>query len=177
MPRWLRYSMVFGIAALVVVLMLSFRRDAHDIRTGTINKPAPTFSLDRLEGTGKVTLADYAGQVVVLNFFASWCIPCKEENPALVRIWERYRTSGVVVIGILYQDSLDSGRRYVRDNGVTWPTATDEDGRIAFAYGVFGIPETYFIGPDGIIAGRHIGPIDEATLLAAIDSLRPKATR
>jgi cytochrome c biogenesis protein CcmG/thiol:disulfide interchange protein DsbE len=177
MPRWLRYSMVLGIAALVVVLMLSFRRDPHDIRTGTINKPAPTFSLDRLEGTSKVTLADYAGQVVVLNFFASWCIPCKEENPALVRIWERYRTSDVVVIGILYQDSLDSGRRYVRDNGVTWPTATDEDGRIAFAYGVFGIPETYFIGPDGIIAGRHIGPIDEATLLAAIDSLRPKATR
>jgi len=177
MPRWLRYSIVLGIAALVVVLMLSFRRDQHDIRTGTINKPAPTFSLDRLEGTSKVTLADYAGQVVVLNFFASWCIPCKEENPALVRIWERYRTSDVVVIGILYQDSLDSGRRYVRDNGVTWPTATDEDGRIAFAYGVFGIPETYFIGPDGIIAGRHIGPIDEATLLAAIDSLRPKATR
>jgi cytochrome c biogenesis protein CcmG, thiol:disulfide interchange protein DsbE len=177
MPRWLRLSIVFGIAALVVVLMLAFRRDPHDIRTGTINKPAPIFSLDRLDGTGSVRLADYEGKVVVLNFFASWCIPCKEENPALVRVWERYRSSDVVVIGVLYQDSLDSGRRYVRDNGVTWPTATDEDGRVAFAYGVFGIPETYFIGPDGIIAGRHIGPIDEATLVAAIDELRPKARR
>jgi cytochrome c biogenesis protein CcmG/thiol:disulfide interchange protein DsbE len=177
MPRWLRYSIVAGIAALVVVLMLSFRFDPRDIRTGTVGKPAAAFSLDRLDEAGKVTLGDYAGKVVVLNFFASWCIPCKEENPALVRVWERYRTSDVVLIGILYQDSLDNGRRYVRDNGVTWPTATDVDGRIAFAYGVFGIPETYFIGPDRVVAGRHIGPIDEATLIAAIESLRPKATR
>ena len=177
MPRWLRYGVVLGIAALVIVLMLSFRRDPHDIRTGTVNKPAAAFTLDRLDGSGTVTLSDYAGKVVIINFWASWCIPCKEENPALVRIWERYRTSDVVVIGIVYQDSLQSARRYVRDNGVTWPTLTDEDGRIAFAYGVFGIPETYFIGPDGIIAGRHIGPIDEATLVTAIDGLRPKATR
>jgi cytochrome c biogenesis protein CcmG/thiol:disulfide interchange protein DsbE len=177
MPRWLRYSIVLGIAALVVVLMLSFRRDPHDIRTGTVNKPAAAFTLDRLDGSGKVTLSDHAGKVVILNFWASWCIPCKEENPALVRVWERYRTSDVVVIGIVYQDSLESARRYVRDNGVTWPTATDDDGRVAFAYGVFGIPETYFIGPDGIIAGRHIGPIDEATLVTAIDGLRSKATR
>ena len=177
MPRWLRYSIVAGIAALTVVLMLAFRHDPLDIRTGTVNKPAAAFVLERIDGTGKVALADHTGKVVVLNFFASWCIPCKEENPALVRVWERYRTSEVVVIGILYQDSLDSGRRYGRDNGVTWPTLTDEDGRTAFAYGVRGIPETYFIGPDGIIAGRHVGPIDEATLVNAIDSLRPKATR
>ncbi len=177
MPRWLRYSIVAAIAALVVVLMLSFRFDPRDIRTGTVGKPAAAFTLDRLDGNGKVALSDHAGKVVVLNFWASWCIPCKEENPALVRVWERYRSSDVVLIGIVYQDSLDSARRYVRDNGVTWPTATDEDGRIAFAYGVRGIPETYFIGPDGIIAGRHIGAIDEATLVAAIDSLRPKATR
>jgi len=177
MPRWLRYGVVLGIAALVVVLMLSFRRDPHDIRSGTVNKPAAAFTLDHLDGEGKVTLSDHAGKVVILNFWASWCVPCKEENPALVRVWERYRTSDVVFIGIVYQDSRESARRYVRDNGVTWPTATDEDGRVAFAYGVFGIPETYFIGPDGIIAGRHIGPIDEATLVTAIDGLRPKATR
>lgn len=177
MPRWLRYSIVGGIVALTVVLMLAFRHDPLDIRTGTINRPAPAFVLDRLEGGGRVALADHAGKVVVLNFFASWCIPCKEENPALVRAWERYRTSDVVVIGILYQDSLDSGRRYMRDNGVTWPTAADDAGRIAFAYGVRGIPETYFIGTDGIIAGRHVGPIDEVTLFNAIETLRPKAQR
>ncbi len=187
MPRWLRLGIVVAITALVVVLMLSFRRDPRDIRTGTIGRPAPAFTLERLDAPGggaapadppgTVTLADHAGKVVVLNFFASWCVPCKEENPALLRVWERYRSSDVVIIGILYEDSLEAGRRYVRDNGVTWPTVSDPDGRVQFAYGVFGIPETYFIGTDGVIAGRHIGAIDEATLVASIDSLRAKATR
>ena len=89
MPRWLRYTIVAGIVGLTVVLMLAFRHDPLDIRTGTINRPAPAFVLDRLDGNGKVALADHAGKVVVLNFLASLCIPCKEENPALVRAWER----------------------------------------------------------------------------------------
>jgi cytochrome c biogenesis protein CcmG/thiol:disulfide interchange protein DsbE len=177
MARWLRLSIVVGITALVVVLILSFRRDPHDIRTGTVNKPAAAFSADKLDGSGTLSLSDYAGKVVVLNFFASWCPPCREENPALVRVWERYRTSDVVFIGIVFGDSTDKARTYVSTNGVTWPTVQDADGSIAFAYGVFGPPETYFIGPDGIIAGRHIGPISEATLVTAIDKLRPQAKR
>jgi cytochrome c biogenesis protein CcmG/thiol:disulfide interchange protein DsbE len=177
MARWLRLSIVVGITALVVVLILSFRRDPHDIRTGTVNKPAAAFSADKLDGSGTLSLSDYAGKVVVLNFFASWCPPCKEENPALVRVWERYRTSDVVFIGIVFGDSTDKARTYVSTNGVTWPTVQDADGSTAFAYGVFGPPETYFIGPDGIIAGRHIGPISEATLVTAIDKLRRQATR
>jgi cytochrome c biogenesis protein CcmG/thiol:disulfide interchange protein DsbE len=177
MPRWLRFSIVAGIAALVVVLMLSFRRDPHDIRTGTVNKPAAAFTAEKLDGTGTLALSDYAGKVVVLNFFASWCPPCKQENPALVRVWERYRTSDVVFIGIVFADSTDKARAYVRANGVTWPTVQDEDGSIAFAYGVFGPPETYFIGPDGIIAGRHIGEVTEKTLVTSIDLLRSQAGR
>jgi cytochrome c biogenesis protein CcmG, thiol:disulfide interchange protein DsbE len=173
--RALRIGVVIAMAALVVVLILAFRRDPHDIRTGTVGKPAAAFSVQRLEGDGSLKLEDARGKVTVVNFFASWCIPCKEENPALVRVYERYRASNVVFIGVLYQDSRDSGLKYVRDNGVTWPTGIDEDGRVAFAYGVFGIPETYFIGADGVIAGRHIGPIDETTLVTAIDELRRQA--
>ena len=81
------------------------------------------------------------------------------------------------VIGIVYNDSTDKAREYVRTNGVTWPTVQDGDGRIAFAYGVHGPPETYFIGRDGIIAGRHIGEITELTLINAIDALRAQAAR
>ena len=94
-----------------------------------------------------------------------------------MRAYERYRTSDVVIIGILYQDSTESGRAYVRDLGVLWPTVADEDGRVALSYGVFGIPETYFIGADGVIAGRHIGPIDEQTLITGIEAIRPAAAR
>jgi len=171
-----RYTVVACIAILVSVLLLAFRRDPHDIRTGTVGKPAPAFTLQRLDGTGVMVVDAPRGRVTVVNFFASWCIPCKEENPALVRVYERYRASDVVFIGVLYQDSRDNGLKYVQDNGVTWLTGSDDDGRVAFAYGVFGIPETYFIGADGIIAGRHIGPIDENALITAIDCLRSKST-
>jgi cytochrome c biogenesis protein CcmG/thiol:disulfide interchange protein DsbE len=177
MPRWLRYSIVAGIAALTVVLMLSFRFDPRDIRTGTVGKPAAQFTAEKLDGSGTLSLADHAGKVVVLNFFASWCPPCKAENPALLRVWERYRTSDVVFIGIVFNEPTDKALAYVKANGVTWPTVQDEDGRIAFAYGVHGPPETYFIGTDGIIAGRHTGEITEQALVNGIDKLRAQASR
>lgn len=176
LSRAIRVGVVVAIAALVIVLLLAFRRDPHDIRTGTVGKPAAAFTIQKLDGTGSLALDDSRGKVVVVNFFASWCIPCKEENPALVRVYERYRASGdVQFIGVLYQDARDTGLKYVNDNGVVWPTASDDDGRVAFAYGVFGIPETYFIDGSGVIQGRHIGPIDESTLVTAIDCLRSKS--
>lgn len=177
MPRWLRYSIVAAIAALTVVLMLSFRFDPRDIRTGTVGKPAAAFTADKLDGTGQLSLSQYEGKVVVLNFFASWCPPCKVENPALIRVWERYRSSDVVIIGIVFNDATDKALEYVRTNGVTWPTVQDANGRIAFAYGVHQPPETYFIGRDGIIAGRHIGEITEQVLVNGIDELRAQAAR
>ncbi len=177
MPRWLRLAIVVAIGALVLVLVLAFRRAPQDIRTGTVGKPAAAFALQELDGGGELAVAPGGGRIFVLNFFASWCIPCKQENPALVRVYERYRGSDVEFVGILYQDSLDAGLKYVRDNGVIWPTVNDDQGRVAFAYGVFGIPETYFIGPDGIIAGRHIGPIDETTLTTGIECLRSKSIK
>lgn len=177
MNRALRFGIVFAISALVVVLVLAFRRDPHDIRTGTVGKPAAAFTVPSLDGAAALKLDDTKGKVTIVNFFASWCVPCKEENPALVRVYERYRASDVVFIGVLYQDSRESGLKYVHDNGVTWPTGSDDDGHVAFAYGVFGIPETYFIGADGVIAGRHIGPIDEPTLVNAIDTLRAQAKK
>ena len=176
LSRAVRLGIVVVIAALVLVLLLAFRRDPHDIRTGTVGKPAAAFTLQKLDGSGALRSDDTKGKITVVNFFASWCVPCKEENPALVRVYERYRASDdVVFVGVLYQDSRDSGLAYVEDNGVVWPTASDDDGRVAFAYGVFGIPETYFIDADGVIQGRHIGPIDESTLVTAIDCLRSKS--
>ena len=175
MTRWLRLAIVVGIGALVIVLVLAFQRDPRDLRTGTVGKPAAGFTLQTLDGSGSFSVTPGDGKVVVVNFWASWCIPCKQENPALVRVYERYRLSDVVFVGVLYQDAADAGLKYVKDNGVAWPTVNDDQGRVAFQYGVFGIPETYFIGRDGVIAGRHIGPIDETTLVNGIESMRAKA--
>jgi cytochrome c biogenesis protein CcmG/thiol:disulfide interchange protein DsbE len=175
--RVVRVAVVVAILGLVVTLALAFRRDPHDIKTGTIGKPEPVFTLDRLDGSGKVALADLSGKVVVINFFASWCLPCTQENPALVRVYERYRASDVVMLGVNYQESRDNGLAYVARMGMGWTTVADDDGRVALSYGVFGPPETFFIGPDGVIEGRHIGPIDEETLVTAIETLRARAVR
>ncbi len=163
---------VVVVVGMVVVLTLGFRRDPRDIRSAAVGRPAPAFELDRLDGQGRLRLEDYRGQVVVLNFWASWCIPCKQENPALVAMWGRYRSSDVTLIGIVYQDSVEVAREYTERMGNTWPSVIDADGRTAIAYGVFGIPETYFIRPDGVIAGRHVGRIDLATLITGVEAIR-----
>ena len=167
-----RISIVVALVVLMVVLAMGFRRDPRDIKTGTIGDPAPAFDLERLDEPGRVRLADLRGKVVIVNFFASWCVPCKEEAPHLIRVWERYRTSDVAFVGIVYQDEADAARDFHDRMGQTWPIALDDEGRTAFGFGVFGVPETFFVRPDGVIEGRHIGPIDEDTLIRAIDSMR-----
>ncbi|HEY8731421.1 MAG TPA: TlpA disulfide reductase family protein [Candidatus Limnocylindria bacterium] len=172
MTRVARYAAVALILGLALVLTLAFRRDPHDIKTGTVGKPAPAFVLPSLADGTPVSLEQYKGKIVVLNFWASWCVPCKEENPALTEVWERYRGTDVVLLGIVFQDSTDAARAYTARLGNTWTSALDENGQMALSYGVFGPPETYFIGADGIIAGRHIGPIDALTLMNGIETLR-----
>lgn len=177
MRRAARYAAVALILGLAVVLTLAFRRDPHDIKTGTIGQPAPAFTLADLSGNGSISLERYKGKIVILNFWASWCVPCKEENPALAAVWERYRGSDVVLLGIVFQDPVDAARAYTERLGNTWPSAVDASGQVALSYGVFGPPETYFIGADGVIAGRHIGPIDEPTLITGIETLRDQVKR
>jgi cytochrome c biogenesis protein CcmG, thiol:disulfide interchange protein DsbE len=172
--RLIRAATVIAIFALVAVLALGFRRDPRDIRSAVVGQPAPAFDLERIDEPGRVRLADQAGKVVVVNFYASWCVPCKEEAPALVRVWERYRRSDVVFVGIVYQDSPDAAKAFHGRLGQTWPATLDDNGRTALAFGVFGVPETYFIGKDGKVEGRHIGPIDETTLTRGIEALRSK---
>jgi cytochrome c biogenesis protein CcmG/thiol:disulfide interchange protein DsbE len=176
LARITRIAIVVALLGLTVTLALAFRRDPHDIRTGTVGKPAPAFTLERLDGSGEVALADFSGKVVVVNFFASWCLPCTQENPTLVRVYERYRGSDVVLLGVNLQESRENGLAYVQRMGMSWATLADDDGRVVLSYGVFGPPETFFIGRDGIIEGRHIGPIDEATLVNAIEELRGQAS-
>jgi len=168
-----RASIVIALVVIMVVLAMGFRRDPRDIKTGTIGDPAPAFDLERLDAPGRVRLADLRGKVVVVNFFASWCVPCKEEAPHLIRAWERYRTSDVVLVGVVYQDEPDAARAFHDRMGQTWPIALDPDGRTSIGFGVFGIPETFFVDPEGVVRGRHIGAIDEATLIRGIEAIRP----
>lgn len=122
---------------------------------------APAFTLPRLDDGSPLSLRSLRGQAVVVNFWASWCPPCKVEAPALQRLYERYRRQGLVVVGIDQEDFRADARRFVRRHGLTFPVVHDRDKSTVGRFGVTGYPETYFVDRSGRIVGDRItGPID-----------------
>jgi cytochrome c biogenesis protein CcmG/thiol:disulfide interchange protein DsbE len=131
---------------------------------------APSFSLPLLDG-GQFSLESQRGRVVVLNFWASWCVPCRREAPVLARAWENYRDKGVVFVGIAYQDTESKAREFIDLFAITYPNGLDERDQIAKAYRIRGVPETFFVTRDGQVKGVHVGPISEDTLTAKLEAL------
>jgi cytochrome c biogenesis protein CcmG/thiol:disulfide interchange protein DsbE len=148
-------------------------RDPAAIRSPLLGRPAPDFALRALGADRMVRLGDLRGQVVVLNFWASWCAECRDEHPALSAAWSRFRDAGVVLVGVDFQDDHPSALAYLSERGTSWPVVADPGSRTALAYGVYGIPETFFIGPDGQIAAKQVGPVTYDQLVREITRLLP----
>lgn len=119
--------------------------------------PAPPFSLPSLRGPEYISLAEYRGHAVVLNFFASWCKPCELEAATLERAWQASRADGVIFIGVAVQDRAADARAFLQKHGITYPAAFDASNDVMLTYRVVGIPTTYFISPLGLITGGHAG--------------------
>jgi cytochrome c biogenesis protein CcmG, thiol:disulfide interchange protein DsbE len=155
-------ALVTGLFALLVWKMATEGDNAANELGQGKNPTAPAFHLDRLNGSGKLSLAAYRGKPVILNFWASWCIPCKEEAPLLESVWQRYRQRGLVVLGVDIQDVRGEARRFARRNGMSYPLAYDGPGNTVSNYGVTGVPETFFVGRNGKLvcerlqAGVHL---------------------
>jgi cytochrome c biogenesis protein CcmG/thiol:disulfide interchange protein DsbE len=132
---------------------------------------APAFELPRLQGGGSVALADFRGRPVVLNFWASWCVPCRDEAPVLASAQERWRDRGVVFLGIDTKDTRADALAFQAWYGMRSVSLADTRGTLQASYGVLGFPETFFIGRDGTIVAKYIGPIDRATLDTNIASI------
>ena len=126
---------------------------------------APAFTLAKLDGNGELALKSLRGKTVVLNFWASWCGPCKDETPLLQKGWERWQGKDVVFVGIDVKDFRGDARAFVRKFGVTYPNVYDGKGSTVGRYGVTGFPETYFIDARGRVVYRIAGPVDEASEL------------
>jgi len=164
--------LVAGVAAIVALLTVSVARPSTPVNTPIVGRPAPAFDLQTLDG-GRVSLAELRGSPVVLNFWASWCAPCREEAPLLTAADDTYRSQGLRILGVVYQDSADNARAFMARYGQTYPGLLDPDGRTAIDYGVFGIPETFFINRSGVVRSRQVGVLTEAELRSQIEAVLP----
>ena len=125
---------------------------------------APSFTLQRLEGDGSVRLESLRGKVVVINFWASWCEPCKKEMPRLEQAWQRYRGRGVTFIGVNTTDFTGDAQRFVDRYRLTFPVVRDGNGRVLAKYGGLPIPWTYFVNREGLIVGYIRGEVTAEAL-------------
>lgn len=166
---------VFGLIAAYFVAGLDPDRNPAAVPSALIDQPAPAFDLAALvEGAPGLSSAELGNDVVLINFFASWCVPCRIEHPLLI---ELARTQQVPIYGIVYKDQPDAIIRWLGELGSPYAKVlVDPESRTAIDFGVYGVPETYVIDREGRIRFRYAGPLDaatvEQTLLPLIESLR-----
>jgi len=156
-------GLILGAAAAFITLLIfvwakGFGRDPHEVPFMLTGKPAPDFKIKRLDSDEVVTLSQFKGQPVVLNFWATWCGPCKQEHPTLQWASKAYQGK-VVMLGIVVEDSRENVEGFIGRYGADFPQLFDPMSTVAVDFGTAGVPETFFITRDGVIKRRYPYPI------------------
>jgi cytochrome c biogenesis protein CcmG, thiol:disulfide interchange protein DsbE len=171
--NWKRSVMGVGISIPILALLaFGMTKDPNSIPSPLPGRAAPEFVLPVMDAPDTVRLADLRGNVVVLNFWASWCLECRHEHSDLSMAAEMFAPHGVRFFGVLYNDTPTNGRTWIREmGGQSYPSLLDEGSRIAVSYGLYGVPETFIIDQNGVVAHKQIGPITMSRLAALIQPL------
>ena len=171
--RWAAAAAALAALGMALVLGSRFGTDPTLVNSPLIGQPAPEGPLPFLKGEGELNLRDLEGGIVVVNFWASWCVACIEEHPDLMATSKAYEEAGVRFVGIVYQDSPSQATRFLDDLGwgENFDYVTDPGSRAAIGFGVFGVPETFFIDDKGIIVGKISGRSDALLLGRTLDQI------
>jgi cytochrome c biogenesis protein CcmG/thiol:disulfide interchange protein DsbE len=180
--NWKRATIAAATAAPVIGLFAwGLTRDPNSIPSPLPGRAAPQFALQVFapgQGTlaraigDTVRLADLRGKVVVLNFWASWCLACRDEHAALSDVAQSYAGQPVQFLGVLYNDVPDKGTAWIAEmGGQAYPSVDDPGARVAIDYGLYGVPETFFLDATGRVAYKHTGPVTPGILRLKVDSL------
>jgi cytochrome c biogenesis protein CcmG/thiol:disulfide interchange protein DsbE len=157
-------------APLLLVLGLAFQNDPHQIDSPLVGRPAPDFQLSPIDGSAPVRLSEQRGVPAVVNFWATWCVPCKAEHRTLVAVARRMEGKARF-FGVVYQDEPSKIQKWLEGAGNAYPQLLDVGSKAAIAYGVYGVPETYIIDANGVITYKFTGPVDAASLMAQLAPL------
>jgi cytochrome c biogenesis protein CcmG/thiol:disulfide interchange protein DsbE len=170
--NWTRSLVGVGIAVPIVMLLgYGLTRDPRQIDSPLPGRPAPDFSLPTLQPGDSIKLSELRGNVVVVNFWASWCIPCRDEHPVLLAASQVYEPKGVRFVGIAYNDKPGDSQRWLDELGSSYPSLVDNGARTAIDYGVSGVPETFILDKQGVVAFKKFGPITSGEITQKLDSL------
>jgi cytochrome c biogenesis protein CcmG/thiol:disulfide interchange protein DsbE len=171
--RWIALAVLVIAAGLTAVLAASPSATVAQVQSTLVGHQAPTISGPTIDGT-QFSLPKAPGKFVVLNFFASWCVPCQSEGPDLVKFQFQHQASGdATMVSVVFDDTVSAARAYQQDTlGATWPTLTDPGGTLALNYGVAGQPTTFIIAPDGKVVAHIVSPVTAGELDALIASAK-----
>lgn len=167
-PRRIIRWVAIGVAVVAVafLVVLATRPSAESVKANSplLGKPAPEVIGEGLDGS-TIRLSQLRGRYVLLNFFATWCVPCLREHDDLIRFQERHAAAGdATVLAVIFDDEAANARKFFAERGGSWPVITDERGKVSLDFGVRGPPESFLIDPNGIVVSRIIGEVDDRRL-------------
>ncbi len=176
--RWrvIKWGLALGVVVTIGVGALfgsQLGKDPTLVKTPLIGQPAPELRVPELEGSGTLSLADLQGEITVVNFWASWCVACRDEHPALNAAATNYRDRGVTFVGVNYQDQRTSAIRFLDEMGRAqgYRYVSDPGSKLAVEFGMFGVPETFFIDRNGTIVAKITGPSNYRLLSSTLDDI------